>query len=460
MNRRNFIQSGIGGLAGLSYSATPTSRQFVNASSLTEKERKVPVSGSYDVVVSGAGPAGVIAAIEAGRNGAKVLLLEVRGCLGGVWTAGLLSWILDQANKPGIMRELENRLDKMGAKCTIDIGRNLSYDVEAMKLLLEEMCLEANVDILLHTRVVGAAKDARKRLTHVITESKSGREAWEGNIFIDTSGDGDLAALSGCGFDFGSETDGSFQPTSLLSVITGVKFEEIKQFVRWSGDPMSASKKLFLDELAKANVTPSYLKPSIHPIREDLFMVMANHQYGLSGLNTRDVTKATLIARKEIHQITNGLKSLGGIWKDIRLVATAEHIGVREGRRIHGLYTVSTDDLVQGVRHDDAVCRVTFGVDVHSVRKVDDNPAASYNRGIKAKPYDIPLRALIAKDVAGLMMAGRCISGDFIAHSSYRVTGNAVAMGQAVGRVGALASAKKKLPQEITFAQVGLPKLK
>src|SRR5690606_20698778 len=156
------------------------------------------------------------------------------------------------------------------------------------------------------------------------------------------------------------------------------------------------------------------------------------------------------------HKIIDGLKSLQGPWKNLRLISTADQIGVREGRRIHGLYTVTKEDLVNGVRHEDAVCRVTFGVDVHSVKKEEDNADRPYNMGIKSKPYDIPLRALIAKDVGGLMMAGRCISGDFIAHSSYRVTGNAVAMGQAAGRVAAMAANANKLPQEISWAKTGL----
>ncbi len=459
MKRRNFIQTGIGGIAGSIYWPVSKSELSADHATITEQSRKIPVSGDYDVVVSGAGPAGVIAAIEAGRNGARVLLIEVRGCLGGVWTAGLLSWILDQANKPGIMRELEQRLDRMGAKCPIDTGSSLSYDVEKMKLLLEEMCQEANVDILLHTRVVGAVKNDRSRVTHVVTESKSGREAWSGKVFIDTSGDGDLAALSGCGFDFGSESDGSFQPMSLLTIISGIRFEEIRKFVRVAGDTGSISKQNLREEMARAGVVPSYSKPSIHPIHYDLFMIMANHQYGFSGLDTRQVTKATLQARQEVHKIINGLQSLGGVWKDLKVIATAEHIGVREGRRIHGLYTVTKDDLVSGARHEDAVCRVTFGVDVHSVRRSEDDPSAGYNQGIKVRPYDIPLRALIAKDAGGLMMAGRCISGDFISHSSYRVTGNSVAMGQAAGRVSALAASKNKLPQEIPVSQIGLSKL-
>ena len=146
----------------------------------------------------------------------------------------------------------------------------------------------------------------------------------------------------------------------------------------------------------------------------------------------------------------------GGVWKNLRLVATAEQIGTREGRRIHGIYTVSKRDLVQGARFDDAVCRVTFGVDVHSVSKNDEKQdAKGYSQGIKSRDYDIPLRALIAKDVGGLMMAGRCISGDFIAHSSYRVTGNAVAMGQSAGRVTARAAKKNILPQEVNYQSIG-----
>jgi hypothetical protein len=135
---------------------------------------------------------------------------------------------------------------------------------------------------------------------------------------------------------------------------------------------------------------------------------------------------------------------MGGPWKNLHIVATAAQIGVREGRRIHGRYTVTADDLREGRKHEDAVCRVTFPIDVHSTDPTKDKGIVG--AGFRAKPYDIPLRALIAKDVDGLMMAGRCISGDFIAHSSYRVTGNAVAMGEAAGKTAAEAAKSGKLP--------------
>jgi hypothetical protein len=322
-----------------------------------------------------------------------------------------------------------------------------------MKLLLEEYCLDAGVDIRLHMRVVGTVINRKKRLTHIFTESKSGREAWTGKIFVDATGDGDLAALAGCKFDYGDpENNFVAQPFSLLAMIGGVQFCEIKSIVRWAEDTGSGSKKRLLSLIQSGGFDPSYQNPSIFPIRNDLFLLMANHEYGVNGTNTADVSKATFQARKEISQIIKALKKTGGAWKDIRLIATAEQIGIREGRRIHGLYTVTAQDIVEGRRHNDAVCQATFGIDVHSINKAHEN-ATGYNRGLKSQPYDIPLRALIAKDVNGLMMAGRCISGDFLAHSSYRVTGNSVPMGEAVGKVAAKAVLTNQLPQNVELSE-------
>ncbi|MEM9528356.1 MAG: FAD-dependent oxidoreductase [Bacteroidota bacterium] len=456
MKRRQFIQLGAVGSLLPSSVAFARKNKVFQQSSIREPAREIAVVGNYDVIVSGAGPAGVSAAIEAGRTGAKTLLLEAHGCLGGVWTAGLLTWILDHSEKPGLMREIERKLlERDGVSTAIDTGGTLSFDAEVMKLLLEELCLDAGIDILFHSRVVASVKDDNQRLTHIITESKSGREAWRGKLFVDTTGDGDLAALSGCGFDLGRENDQALQPFSMLALVTGIQFDEITQFSRWKGDTKQQSKRLLLEEVVKGGVLPSYLKPGLYPIRKDLYMLMANHEYGFSPLNAREVTRATLHARKEVNAIVNALRRNGGVWQNIRLIATAEQIGTREGRRIHGFYTVSKEDLMKGARFEDAVCRVTFGVDVHSVDRKDEDGAKGYSQGVKSQDYDIPLRALIAKDVGGLMMAGRCISGDFIAHSSYRVTGNAVAMGQAAGRVSALAAKKNLLPQEVSYQSIG-----
>jgi len=167
----------------------------------------------------------------------------------------------------------------------------------------------------------------------------------------------------------------------------------------------------------------------------------------------RRVTEATVRARAEMNKIISGLRKLGGPWEGIQIAATAEQIGVRDGRRIAGRYTVSADDVANGARHDDAVVRPTFSVDIHALSADMNKTTAYHNAGIKTKPYDIPLRALIAKDVDGLMMAGRCISGDFIAHASYRVTGNSTRMGEAAGVVAALAATSKRQPQDVSWTE-------
>jgi hypothetical protein len=415
-----------------------------------EAERVVPVVERAEVVVCGAGPAGVSAAIAAARAGARTRLLEVGGCLGGIWTAGLLCWILDSDDKPGLIREIRGELERRGAG-TPGRGGNqaFAYDAEAMKRLLEEMCLEAGIGTQLHTRVVAAASDGANHVRYAITESKSGRQAWAGKVFVDCTGDGDLAAYCGCGYDLGRREDSATQPMSLLALVTGVRYGDAEPFVRQPGEPGRETKARLVAEIQRAGVQPSYLNPGLYPIYDDLFMLMANHQYGVRGCDAAQVTEATFQARAEVHAIVDGLRSLGGLWSGLRVVATADQIGVREGRRIHGLYTVTTEDLIRGTRHEDAVCTVHFGVDVHSVR-VDDEDKG-YSQGIRSRPYDIPLRALIACDVNGLLMAGRCVSGDFVAHSSYRVSGNAAAMGEAAGAVAAEAALSGRLPQHVSY---------
>jgi hypothetical protein len=194
--------------------------------------------------------------------------------------------------------------------------------------------------------------------------------------------------------------------------------------------------------------------PTIFPVRDNVVLLMFNHEYGVKPYDADAMTAATQHARKEIFAMMRGLRKLGGIWEGLQVVATAEQIGVRDGRRIHGRHTVTRDDLINGARYQDAVARVTFGVDIHALTREKNNQETIGRGGVKRTlPYDIPLRALIAKDVDGLMMAGRCISGDFIAHASYRVTGNAVAMGEAAGTVAALAAKTQRPPHEIAWAE-------
>lgn len=423
---------------------------------LLESQRAVPIAGRSQVLVVGAGPAGIGAALAAARAGVSTQLIETAGCLGGVWTAGMLTKIIDGGRKTGIMQEILTAMVARGSEVAKKTKGEI-YDPELMKIVLEEMCVEAGVKIQLHTQLVGAVTDAKKRLVAIVTESKSGRQAWVADRFIDCSGDGDLAAQAGCQFDVGINANCECQPMSLMALLTGLDATAIPEYVREVAGEKAKTNMVKL--MRDSGIKPSYSAPTLRLLHSGIFSLMTNHEYGVPAYDAGKITEATIRARREVHQIVADLRKLGGPWKEVAVVATAEQIGVREGRRIRGRSQVTVGDIVAGKKHDDAVCRVNFGFDVHNVRPGDmfsglDEIEAEVKRfrAMGAKPYDIPMGALIAADVDGLMMAGRCISGDFIAHSSYRVTGNAVPMGEAAGRASAMSVKQGKLPHELTWS--------
>lgn len=416
---------------------------------LLEAERAVPVAGRPQVLVCGGGPAGVAAALAAARAGADVRLLELAGCLGGVWTAGLLTKILDAGGKGGLMAELLQTFSTRGSQVAQETNGTV-YDPEIAKLVLEELLVEAGVKIQLHTRVVGAVVEQR-RLAAVVTESKSGRQAWLADRFIDCTGDGDLAAQAGCQFEVGVGADCVCQPMSMIALLTGVDPAEIAPFIRESG---ASAKPRLLKLMEDAGIHPSYRAPTLRHLHSGIYSLMTNHEYGVSAFDAEAITAATIRARREVHDIVRGLRGLGGPWRQLAVVATAEQIGVREGRRIRGRCQITAKDLATGLRHDQAVCRAKFPIDVHALSAAGDKQVDQTFRQGGVKPYDIPYPALIAADVDGLLMAGRCISGDFVAHSSYRVTGNAVPMGEAAGLAAATSIRRKVLPHELRWEDV------
>ena len=418
-----------------------------------EPSRDLPL-GECDVIVAGGGPAGISAAVSAARAGAKVRLFEMHGALGGVWTSGFLGCLID-FDKSDTDREILRRLKDMGVLLDRNPHRkniratSFVYDPECMKVVCEEMCTEAGVEFFLHTAVVAAHRDPSGRnIETVVTESKDGRRAWRAKMFIDCTGDGDLSAQSGCGFDVGGPGGTNDQPASLCAMVASPHPDRIAPYVvnhpsnfDAHGRQVESAKRKMHAEMVRAGLDPSYSMPTLFMVREGVYVWMMNHVYGLKVDDAAGIARETVRVRREVLEGARALARLGGAWEGFCVVATAEQLGHRAARRVHGRYTLTAADVQSGAVFPDAVTTSNFTVDVHATTAAGNRKAAYGTMGVKARPFQIPLRACMAKDVDNLYLAGRCISGDFISMASYRVTGSAVAMGEAVGRAAARAAA-------------------
>jgi len=395
---------------------------------------EAPVAAKVDVLVCGGGPAGCAAALYAARAGAKTLLLENLPFLGGVWTAVGVSHLMEGHRHGGLNAEIHQRLPVHQV-----FGRNI-YVIEEMKSLLDRMMAEAGVVTQFHTRAVAVARDGA-RLSGVVTASKAGLEFIEANVVVDATGDGDVAAAAGCEYEMGRDFDGRTQPVTLFGTIGGYRGEPAK------GAPL-------VEILAKGGWRASYPPVTLFPQpgQPGVFQLMATQFYGVDGTDPRQLSRAEIEGREEIHKCVEIFKQYGGDdWKDAFLIGTGPAIGVRETRRIRGRYYLTWEDLDRGARFDDGITEIGSGSNIHPV----DNPYEERPQGLPAppkfrvRPYQIPYRCLLAAGVDNLLTAGRCISGDCYAWASYRLTGNVVRTGEAAGLAAAMAVQQRVAPPEV-----------
>ena len=410
-------------------------------SHIIERERKTPVIADVDVLVAGGGPAGIGAALSAARAGARTLLVERYGCLGGMWTTGLLNPLFDHANKGGIVRELVAALKARDAwrDDPIRPGFLTTFDIEAMKALLGDLAEQAGVDLVFHTWVADAIVEDNA-VRGVLVENKSGRGAIRAKVVVDCTGDGDVAARAGAAFEKGRPEDGLMQPLTLMFRLSGAQFLQRDS---------SHLHRLMQKAAKDAGVElPPFRRPWVIPLpHSGDAVVQAVHVYEVDATDARQLSAACIAARKEAQLLARIFRHIPEL-RGARLVATAEQIGIRETRRVLGGHVVSLDDMVQGRRHPDGICLATFNVDIHPIRPADGDHA----RTPRVRPYHIPYRSLVPRRIDGLLMAGRCISGSHEAHASYRVTGDCTAMGEAAGLAAAWCARDSLAPRAVDGA--------
>ncbi len=398
-------------------------------------EKSGPVIGSYDVVVAGAGPAGICAAVAAARSGVNVALVERYGVLGGNLTAGYVGPILGMVGKGTMRGEV---MDLLGVPDNDMIGETgVAHDMEKAKRVLAEFVARENIDVFLQTPIVdGILEDMSLKGLMVMT--KEGMRIIEGKVTVDATGDGDVAHFAGAPVEKGRE-DGLMQPVTLEFTLEGV---DESRAITCIGDvdDVKLNGERFLDycaRCAKQGLLPKNLAAvRLHPtVRPGQRQVNTTQYNGADATRVQDLFAAEVELRRQIEILVKFFRENLPGYEKCWCMASGDTLGVRETRRVQGEYVITAKELAAGKRFWDVVVhKAEFIVDIH-------NPAGAGQAEDKIQyvvPYDLPYRCFIPLKVENLLTAGRCISGTHRAHASYRVMSICMAMGEAAGTAAAL----------------------
>jgi hypothetical protein len=408
----------------------------VNENDIVESARTLSIRSEYDVIVCGGGPAGVGAALAAGREGAKTLLIEKYGMLGGIWTAGFLNPFFECKGRGWLVDELISNLTRAGgfAAWREEKYDDSVFDTETMRRVLEEMMVKEGVDVLMYSQVADAIVEDNK-VCGVVIESKAGREAVKAGVVIDSTGDGDVFARAGCEYDIGRDSDGMIQPMTLMFEISGLPdgWEQESSFGLYDQMTEAIEKHGLKDTrpYPRCGYAPWIVNTPVSG-----FADMQCTHAKVDPLDPESLTRGTMACRQQAYETVEVLKRIPE-FKDVKLRHCAFQIGVREARRLRGRYAMNIRDLIDGRLFDDAVTSCAFVIDVHDLEKGGTDEDIGK---VRIQPYEIPYRAMLPETMRGLLAAGRCISGTHEAHASYRQTGTAMAIGQAAGLAAAWAT--------------------
>lgn len=416
-----------------------------------EKERELPVRGEYDVIVAGSGPAGMAAAVCAGRSGAKTLLVELNGIVGGISTSGLMSHFTGSVNSR-IYTEILSR----SAQKNEGEGHGVItpfIDPEKLKNVYLELLREAGVELLLYTFVAGADVENGK-IRGIITENKSGRAYYGAKLIIDATGDGDVAAMSGAEYFKGRESDGKMQPATLMFKVAGVDFS--RAVFPGSFETTVETPKGELQELARQNIP--YPAGHVLLYKSTLPGIVTCNMTNctdIDGTKAEDLTRGELVCRSQLDSIVKYLRRFAPGYENCFIISSGSMLGVRETRHFKGEKSLTENDILEARRFEDWVVRdAHFNFDVHNLSGAGLDATGVQEHFMQSSGYTIPYGCLVPEKLDGLLLAGRDISGTHLAHSNFRVMPICVGIGEAAGYAAAIAVKRGIEAREVEASEI------
>ncbi|MGI6166671.1 MAG: FAD-dependent oxidoreductase [Eubacteriales bacterium] len=396
----------------------------------------------YDVAVCGGGPAGIIAAVAAARNGAKTILIEKYGFLGGMATLSLVSPIsvFNKKGKriiAGIPLEFAEEMERLGGADTSFPSGNIHFDPEIYKLVAQRMVLGSGATLLLHSYITGCKREGG-RVTSITLENKSGRQTLEAGYFIDCTGDADLVKYAGFPFRIGDERK-ELQPMTLWFRLGGVDTDRLENMEMRESGRRHVNTRIREKLLSLGGEVPKFGGPwMLTTLRRGEASVNMSRFAG-DGTDVLSLTEAECRLREDVFRLVALLRENFEEFRNCYIIDTGTQVGIRETRRIDGLYEMTADDILSPKDFPDTIAKGGHPIDIHKpdsreqdLRRVDEG-------------YNIPYRTLIPKGSENLLVAGRTISATREAIASIRVQATCMALGQAAGTATAICS-KNNLP--------------